>query len=380
MTLAAASWQDAITERPLDAALAGVLLIAATVVCGLALRSFMRRSRSLRRQVLAITLAAVAIGATAAIALARLMVLDGGELRTVVAVLGVTALFATLLVLISSGPLGRDVRRLEATVRAVEAGNRQVRTEVVRADELGLAAHAIDELTARLDALEREQAGYEAERALLLSSVGHDLRTPLAALQAALEAVADNVAPDPDRYVRSMQRDVEVLAGLVDDLFLLARIEAGKVEVDAARVDLAEIADESIEALAPVAAGRGVTVRVEGARCVPVHGSHLALGRVLRNLLDNAIRHAPPGSTVRVRIDDGPQPVVRVVDEGEGFPVTFLAHAFDRFSRADQSRTRTTGGAGLGLAIARGLVEAHGGRIWIEDAPGGRVAFALPAA
>ena len=110
-----------------------------------------------------------------------------------------------------------------------------------------------------------------------------------------------------------------------------------------------------------------------------VQGNPTALGRVVRNLIDNAIRHAPPGSDGAGRRSsaDG-RPSVTVVDEGPGFPAEFSAEAFERFTRADASRNRATGGAGLGLAIARGLVEAHGGRIWIEGPPGGRVAFELP--
>jgi signal transduction histidine kinase len=111
-----------------------------------------------------------------------------------------------------------------------------------------------------------------------------------------------------------------------------------------------------------------------------VSGNPSALGRVIRNLLDNAIRHAPPGSEIRVVVRGEEGALVRVVDEGPGFPAEFADHAFDRFARADPSRNRSTGGAGLGLAIARGLIEAHGGRIWIEQPPGGRVAFELPAA
>ena len=112
-----------------------------------------------------------------------------------------------------------------------------------------------------------------------------------------------------------------------------------------------------------------------------VAGNPTALGRVVRNLLDNAIQHAPAGSVVRIVVDGAEQrPRVEVSDEGPGFPDDFTAHAFERFTRADPSRNRATGGAGLGLAIARGLVEAHGGRIWIGGPPGGRVTFDLPAA
>jgi signal transduction histidine kinase len=177
-----------------------------------------------------------------------------------------------------------------------------------------------------------------------------------------------------------MQRDVEALSALVDDLFLLATIEAGRLDVHAQAADLTEIADEAVDALAPVAAARGLTLRLDAGERVRVAGNASALGRVIRNLLDNAIRHAPPDSEIRVIVRSAGGALVRVVDEGPGFPAEFAAQAFDRFARADPSRNRSTGGAGLGLAIARGLVEAHGGRIWIEQPPGGRVTFELPAA
>jgi two-component system sensor histidine kinase BaeS len=373
------SWADALADKPLESALAFTALLAGTVGAGLALRRPMRRARSLRHQVLAVTLAALAIGALAAVLLARLMILDSDELARVTGVLAVTAVFATVLVLLASVPLGRDARRLEATVRRIEDGDRAVRTGVERADELGHVARALDELTARLDALERERAGYEAERTAMLSSVGHDLRTPLAALRVAVEAMIDGVAPDPERYLRSMSRDVEALSALVDDFFLLARIDAGRLDLHPVTVDLTEVADEAVEALAPVAAARGVRVALSAGARVHVHGNPNALGRVIRNLVDNAIRHAPEGSEIRVTVGDDGRPSVRVVDQGPGFPADFAADPFGPFTRADASRNRSTGGAGLGLAIARGLVEAHGGRIWIEAPPGGRVAFELPA-
>ena len=151
-------------------------------------------------------------------------------------------------------------------MRRIEAGDRARAHRRRRADELGHVARALDELTARLDTLERERAGYEEERTAMLSSVGHDLRTPLAALRVAVEALADGVAPDPDRYLRSMRRDVEALSALVDDFFLLARIESGRLDLDPVAVDLAELADEAVEALAPVAAASGVTLALDGDR------------------------------------------------------------------------------------------------------------------
>ncbi|MCU0261553.1 MAG: ATP-binding protein [Ilumatobacteraceae bacterium] len=378
--LAMDSWVDAIRDRPLEAVALVVLLLAASVGAGMALREVTRRTRHLRSLVLWITLASMVMAAVAALALARLMVLDSDEALVVVGVLGFTAVFAGVLAVVASGAIGRDASRVEATVRRVEAGDRAVRTDVERADELGRVARAFDELTARLDALERERVGFETERRMMLSSVGHDLRTPLAALRAGLEALVDGVAPDPDRYLRSMQRQVEVLGALVDDLFLLSSIEAGRLEVTSEPLDLAELVTEAVESMVPAAAGRGIELVVDAPERVTVFGSAAAIGRVVRNLVDNALRHTPDGSEVRVAVSNGAMATVRVTDAGPGFTPEFATRAFERFARAEPSRSRSTGGAGLGLAIARGLVEAHGGRIWIEQAPGGRVAFELPAA
>lgn len=374
----AVSWVDAVNERPVAAALVAAALVLGTVLAGLGLRAATRRARSLHHHVLAVTLAALCIGAIASVLFAQLMIIESRELGRIAALFGVTAVFATLLVLVASVPLGRDAERLARTVRSIEAGDREVRTGVDRADELGHVARALDALTARLGMLERERAGYEAERTAMLSSVGHDLRTPLAALRAATEALADGIAPDPDRYLLSMLRDLEALTALVDDLFLVARIEAGRLDWDPISVDLTEVADEAVEALTPVAASKGVTLRLEAATRVRVNGNAAALGRVIRNLVDNAIRHAPEGSGIVVDVSSDGRATLRVTDDGPGFPAQFSDDAFSRFTRADTSRNRETGGAGLGLAIARGLVEAHGGRIWIEPPPGGRVAFELP--
>ncbi len=359
------------------AAMAAVL--ALTIGAGIGLRRVLARARSLQHQVLAITLGALAIGAVAAVVLARLMVLDAAQQRTVLAVLALTGVFAVALVLTASSPLGRDVRRLEDTVRRIEDGDRSARADLRRADELGHVAHALDALNARLDELERERTRFEEDRTAMLANIGHDLRTPLTALRAALEALGDGVAPDPERYVRSMQRDADALARLVDDFFLLARIGSGRVALTTESVDLTELADDAVEALAPLAAATDVHVQLVHDGRVRAQGDPVAVGRIIRNLLDNAIRHSGPGTTVEVRVGDEGRPVVRVCDRGTGFPEGFSAHAFDHFRRADPSRTRATGGAGLGLTIARGLVEACGGTIWIEPPPGGHIAFDLPA-
>lgn len=369
---------DAVAHDP-GAAVAATLAIAALVlVVGFVLRRGTARMRTLRSQLLLITFCGIAVAAITSWVLADLMILDEDQLRPMLAVLGVTAVVAAVLIAIASGRLGSDARQLEVTVHRIEDGERELGPSLRRNDELGHISLALEGLTARLAALEAERATLDAERAHMLSSISHDLRSPLAALHAALEALIDGLAPDPDRYLRSMQADVDALAALIDDFFLLARIEGGRLALDLGSVDLSECCDEAIEALTPTAHARGVHLHLVAADHVHVQGNASALGRVVRNLLDNAIRHAPRGSTVEVAVSEEGRPVVSVVDTGAGFPLEFADRAFDRWSRADESRSRETGGVGLGLAIARGLLDAHGGRIWIDPPPGGRVSFELP--
>ncbi|MGD9704770.1 MAG: sensor histidine kinase [Acidimicrobiia bacterium] len=382
--LAAMSVGDVLRSEPLQSLAALIALCIFTFAVGILIRRWLRRATSLRRIVVTVVLASLSLGVLAAALAARLMLLDGADLRAFVAVSSVAATFAVLLAVFVVRPLAVDVRQLEATVRSIEAGDRTVTTGIVRADELGHVARALDDLTSRLDALERERAAVEEERRTLLSSVGHDLRTPLASMRAAIEALTDGVAPDPDRYLRAMQHDVTALTALVDDLFLLSKLDAGRIDLDRIAVDVAELTDETLDSLAPIAAERGVELRLIAPSAVPILGSPTALSRVVRNLVDNAIRHAPSATAVSVSVlrGNGAAPggvTVHVHDLGPGFPVGFQDAAFERFSRPDPARTRATGGAGLGLSIARGLVEAHGGEIWIDDVEGAQVSFRIPA-
>jgi len=355
-------------------------LTAATAVLGLWLRGRLQRLPSLRATVLTLSLSALVLAFAAAAVASRLMLIRGRDLLAFLVVVAVAAGFVALLTSIVSRPLVADVARLGAVAEQVEHGDLSIRTGIDRRDELGHAAHALDQLVGRLAELEAERSGAEAERRAMLTSISHDLRTPLTALSAALEALVDGVAPDPDRYLRSMGRDVSALTSLIDDLFVLARIEAGQRDVDHRRLDLAELADEAVEALAPEADRHDVRLVLSAQGEAPVVGSASELGRVVRNLLDNAIRHSPPGGVVRCDVTTGERVRVAVSDDGDGFPADFVDAAFEPFSRADRARGRTTGGAGLGLAIARGLVGAHGGTIAVCPGPGGRVTVEIPSA
>jgi two-component system sensor histidine kinase BaeS len=271
-----------------------------------------------------------------------------------------------------AGPLTADLASMSTTARQVGEGDLSVRTGIDRKDELGYAARTFDQMIDRLEASEEE-------RRFLLAAIGHDLRTPLTSIQAALEALVDGVAPDPPAYLRGMAHDLDYLRNLVNDLFLMARIDAGRLELLPIPLDLSELADEAVEALTPAAAERQVRLVVQAPGRLGMTGDAAALSRVFRNLLANAVRHSPEGGEVRIELSEvGSQVEAVVIDQGAGFAEAVRPAAFDPFVRADDSRNRDSGGAGLGLAIAKGIVDAHGGSIVIEDRPGGRVRFTLP--
>jgi signal transduction histidine kinase len=336
------------------------------------------RAGSLSHAVAAVGLIAAGLIAVAVAVGAWRMFLSVHDLHLLSVVLGVAASLSVIFALSVTRPLRDDLAALRRATDNVSHGDLRARTGVTRGDELGATAAALDAMIDRLADAEAQRRHDDDARRALLAAIGHDLRTPLAALQAAIEALQDGLATDPDRYLRSMSHDVDHLRGLVDDLFLLARIEAGELTLEHQAVDLTELADETIEAMEPVARRRHVELRLETAGQVPVVGGPEALGRVMRNLVDNAIRHAPAASRVVVRVLNGDGATVEVIDNGPGFDPEVLPAAFDSFVRADPSRSRDTGGAGLGLAIAKGVIEAHGGNIWALPGPGGRVGFRLP--
>jgi signal transduction histidine kinase len=230
-----------------------------------------------------------------------------------------------------------------------------------------------DVMVTRLDTVEKE-------RSLMLSSISHDLRTPLAALRAAVEAIRDGVAPDPDLYLAGMERQVRALSSLVDDLQLHTKIISGTMELKRSKLDLTELADEAMETVRPLAELRHIKLLLEASERVTIDADGSQLARVVRNLLDNAIRHAPNDSVVLVQIHrQNGVASLRVIDEGAGFPPEFRERAFEPFTRADEARDTRTGTAGLGLSIAKGIVTAHQGTVTLGKGPGGVVEILLPA-
>lgn len=363
----------------LTALLGGVTVLS--MLLATALQRFTRRSLALG--VLATSMVAVVVTGLAVSAAAGAMFVSSHDLRLVLVVLGLGVGAGLALALGLVRPLVGDLDRIGQTARAVAAGDRSVRTGVHRPDELGSTASALDGLIDRLAAAESDRARLETARSRFLAAIGHDLRSPLTVLRSGLEAVEDGIIDEVDELVGTLLREVDLLGSLVEDLFLLARIESHGLQLRHDRLDLAELADEAAEAVTHLARRRGVTIVVSAPHGIPVDGDARELGRVLRNLLDNAVRHTPDDSTVRVVLDDVSRAgnvTVTVLDEGPGFPADRLEVLFSSFVRGTQARARDGGGAGLGLAIARGLVEAHGGRISAAPGPGGRIDVQLPVA
>ena len=219
-------------------------------------------------------------------------------------------------------------------------------------------------------------------RRQLVAWASHDLRTPLASLSGMVEAVEDGLA-EPEEYLPAIRDQLRILTSLVEDLFELARIDAGELTLQLRESSLGELISTCVRGLSAEAQTRNVSLdaRVDGDP--PVLIAPEKVERVLLNLMTNAVRHTPSGGNVSVVVEPKTDAVVVAVeDTGAGLTAVATQRMFDLFWRDDESRNRSTGGAGLGLAIAQGIVRAHGGTIWAENrrAGGARVAFTLPLA
>jgi len=356
-----------------------VMMAAASAVAAVVLPMIAQRSRRLVDTLFALSLVSLVISAIGLAVAAGRMFFSNHDVTLVLVVLGFGLLASLGFALSASKALTTDLTKMAKTTNDVAQGDLTARTRVIRADEIGQLARGIDDMAKRLEEASAARAREDENRRELFAAIGHDLRTPLASAQVAVEALRDGVASDPERYYASLQRDIGVLHSLVNDLFLLARIESGDFAFESVMTDLTEIADEAMEVLLPVATKENVEIVLEAPRRVIVRTAPEAVSRVMRNLLDNAIRYAPEGSVVTVAVSEGDTVTVVVHDEGPGFGEDFVPHAFDSFSRPDADRNRVAGGVGLGLAIAQGFVVGLGGEIWAEPGPGGTVGFRLPA-
>jgi signal transduction histidine kinase len=352
-----------------------VVVAVATLAGGLAAAVALRRLPTLRLQVAALAVLC-ALLPLAAVLLSGVVMFQSGHDLTILAVAVASSTAALGGALAVSRSLSRRLEPLRGAASSFAGGDLEARAPEGGPQELA-------ELAASFNAMAERIAELFDARTQLVAWASHDLRTPLASIQAMLEALEDGLA-EPEHYLPALREQVERLAMLVDDLFELARIDAGALTLELHEAPLAGLVDSCLRGLEAEAQARRVSLGAEVDDRMRVLCAPEQVERVLFNLLTNALRHTPSDGTVAVRAESREDNVeVMVEDTGDGLEPEAASRMFDRFWRGDRARTTGGGtGAGLGLAIARGLVEAHGGRIWAEPRPEGgtRVSFTLRAA
>jgi signal transduction histidine kinase len=351
-----------------------VIVALATLAAGLVATFGLRLLPTLRLQLAGLALLAVALP-LAAVTLGGLVMFHMNadvKLLAVGAASASTALIAALLV---GHSITRRVRSLEEAAAKLAGGELAVRAPSDGPREVARLGASFNAMATSLEQL------FDARRQLV-AWASHDLRTPVAAIRAMLEAIEDGLA-EPADYLEALAEQTATLGMLIDDLFELAQIDAGALTLELHETSLGDLVASCVRGLEAEARARGVRLKVSIAEPLPVVACAAPqVQRVLLNLLTNALRHTPAdGSVVVSARPSGPQLEVLVEDTGDGLSEQARARMFERFWRADGARTRDGGErAGLGLAIAQGLIEAQGGRIWAENRPAGGalVGFSLP--
>jgi signal transduction histidine kinase len=290
--------------------------------------------------------------------------------RALLLAAGVAGLAAVLLTLVLSRRILRPIEALTAAARRMEKGDLSQRVEVQSTDEIGELARAFN---AMADGLTR----LEELRRNMVTDVAHELRTPLSNICGYLEALRDGVVEPRREVIDSIYEEAMLLSRLVNDLQELALAEAGQLRLERRPVAPADLVNRAVEAARAQASAKGIALRADLPADLPlVNIDPQRIGQVLGNLLSNAFTHTPSGGEVVVVARARASEVeISVRDTGEGIPAEHLPYIFERFYRADKSRSRLTGGTGLGLSIAKQLVEAHGGRISVKSQVGQGTTF-----
>jgi two-component system sensor histidine kinase BaeS len=286
-------------------------------------------------------------------------------------------LVALLLGTVLAWRITTPVRRLTQAAEDIAAGNLGSRAQVHSEDEIGQLADSFNRMAdnlARSDELRRR----------MTADIAHELRTPLSVIRGQIEAIQDGIFPPDATHLAPIHEEILLLNRLIEDLRTLTLADAGQLTLQKAAVNPGALVRRTVAKFGPLAAERDIILTVELAPQLPsvVIDTH-RIEQVLTNLLANALRHTPPQGVVTLRAEaDQRRLLIAVADTGPGIPPEDIPRLFDRFWRGDKSRARDRGGAGLGLAIARQLVEAHGGTIWAESQPesGTTFHFALPLA
>jgi two-component system sensor histidine kinase BaeS len=342
-------------------------IVAVTAVAGIGFAFAVRRLPRLSLQLAALAVFAVGLPMVS-VAVSGVVMLGPEEAREVLVLTSVAALGASLTALLIAGGITRPLQNLHDAATDIAAGDLDTRLAVGGPAELSELAEAFNTMAANT------KRTFDA-RSDFIAWASHDLRSPVASLQAMVEAIQDGVTP-PERYLPAIQERIGDLARLVEDLFDYARIEI-EAPVATPTTDLVGIAARAVATHQPQAATQRITITLHtdrpdiAARCAATD-----LARVLDNLLANALHHTPAGGNIHVTVHR--DAIIMVTDSGPGFPAEALDRVFEPFWRGDLSRH--TSGAGLGLAIARGLLERNGATITATNAPGARLTISCQPA
>lgn len=316
---------------------------------------------------------------------AQLMFASDHDLLLAIVLLVFAGGMAMVLGYFLSSTVTERIDLLKGAAERLAKGDLKTRVPVQGHDEVAALAITFNQMAEQLQTADQKQRELENMRRDLIAWVSHDLQTPLTSMRAILEALSDGVVDEPEtvnRYLNIAQRDVRSLSALIDDLFQMAQLDTGGFPLDSAPASLNDLISDTLESFSELAYRESITLEgwVEP-NVDPVIMDTQAIGRVLNNLISNALRHTSAGGKIHVsarRTDKGVEATVS--DTGEGIRAEDIPHIFESFYRGEKSRNRDTGGAGLGLAIARGIVRAHGGDIRVEsESPNGtRFIFQIP--
>jgi len=281
-------------------------------------------------------------------------------------------------------PARKRLRSLEQAARALGEGQTDVRADERGGDEVTALAHAFNQMAAELGERAAALAASDRARRQLLADVSHELMTPLTAIRGYTETLAmPSLAVDPAtraRYFDIVDQETYKLEAIIGDLLDLAKLEGGGATLGAEQVPVSELFSRVADRHAPTLQSRGIQLDVRVPEELVVHGDLQRLEQALQNVASNAIRHTPDGGRVELHADaQGTEVRIRVRDTGPGIPAEHLTHIFDRFYKADASRTTAgaASGSGLGLSIVRAIVERHGGTVTASNAEGGGALFEI---
>jgi signal transduction histidine kinase len=279
---------------------------------------------------------------------------------------------AILMTFFMSRRILAPVKALTITANLLGKGDFSQRVLVEGKDEVSELSRTFNSMAANL-----EQA--EKLRRNMVADIAHELRTPLSNLQGYLEAIRDGVVePDTDIII-SLSEDAQILSRLVNDLQELSLAEAGELKLNRQREDITRLLNKAVSAVQAQATAKSISTSIDiGEKILEVNIDSQRISQILGNLLDNALAHTPEGGNITVSARErGKWVEIAIADTGEGIPEEDLANIFERFYRVDKSRTRATGGSGLGLTITKRLIEAHGGTINVESKPGKGSCFTI---